>query len=201
VWTYCGDVSDPGAVETFVQGAVSRFGTIDILVNNAGALADTPVADPDDAAWDLMMRTNLDAPYFLTTRAEPHMPDGGRIVFVSGVLGKVGIPGSSGYCATKHGIIGFARAIALELASRKITVNAVCPGWVDTDLARSTMEKLALATGVEYEDFRKSALDRVPMGEMILPDEVAELVCFLVGPSGRNITGQSYNICGGQVMH
>ena len=110
------------------------------------------------------------------------------------------VPGYTAYCASKHGVIGFTRALALELASRGITVNALCPGWVDTEMSVQGMRQGAAATGQTFEQFREQALGAVPIKRIIQPDEVAELVRFLVSPGAAAITGQTYNICGRQTM-
>jgi ketoreductase len=188
-------------VERFVDAVVQEYGTIDILVNNAGAIQETPLAEANDEVWRRILETVLDGTYYFTTRVLKHMPDNGRIVNISSVLGKIGIPGSSAYCAAKHGLIGFTKAASLELAPRGITVNAVCPGWVETDLAREVMVGIAKGAGMTYDEIRRDALARVPLGQMIQPEEIASLVHFLVSPNGANITGQAYNITGGQVMH
>ena len=201
VFTFPCDIGVLQQVEEMVQGLASELGQIDILVNNAGVLEDTPLDPPDDEAWKAVLEANLDGVYFVTSRVLPHMPEGGRIVNISSVLGKIGVPGAGAYCASKHGLIGLTRAASLELANRKITVNAICPGWVDTELAELVMDRTAAKLGVSYEEFRRRALSRVPLGEMVRPEEVASLVQFLVGPTAGNITGQAYNLCGGQVMH
>ena len=115
---------------------------------------------------------------------------------MSSVLGKFGVPGYTAYCAAKTGLIGFSRALALELAPRKITVNALCPGWVDTAMARSGMRDIAAAQGISVEEFKRQALSRVPLGEMVKPEEVANLVVFLASDAGKNITAQAISICG-----
>lgn len=188
-------------VDRFIESVEARLGRIDILVNNAGASGLTPIDEAVDDTWRNIIQTNLDGLYYVTSRVVPSMPNKGRIVNISSVLGRFGVPGYAAYCTSKHGVIGFTRVAALELAERKITVNAVCPGWVETDLARIGMERGARATGTTYEEFRHRALEAVPLKEMIMPDEVAELVHFLTTPGAANITGQAYNICGGQIMN
>jgi NAD(P)-dependent dehydrogenase (short-subunit alcohol dehydrogenase family) len=116
------------------------------------------------------------------------------------LLGRFGVPGYTAYCASKHGVLGFTRALALELAPRKITVNALCPGWVETDMAEQGMQSGAQALGISKSEFRKQALDAVPLKRIIAPEEVAQLVLYLASPQASAITGQTYNICGGQTM-
>ena len=128
------------------------------------------------------------------------MLEGGRIVNISSVLGRFGVPGYTAYCASKHGVIGLTRALALELAPRQITVNALCPGWVDTEMAEQGMRQGAAATGRTFEQFRERALGAVPIKRIIQPEEVAELVRFVSSPGAAAITGQTYNICGGQTL-
>jgi 3-hydroxybutyrate dehydrogenase len=130
----------------------------------------------------------------------PLLSDGGRVINISSVLGRFGVPGYTAYCASKHAVIGFTRALALELAGRRITVNAICPGWVETEMAKDGMASGAAAMGITVDEFKAQAMSRVPIGRMIQPDEVASLVKFLASPSTSAITGQTYNICGGQTM-
>ena len=173
---------------------------LDVLVNNAGVGGGEPVAGSDVARWRRVIDTNVTGTYLVTREAVGVMRDGGRIVNISSVLGRFGVPGYTAYCASKHGVIGFTRALALELAPRQITVNALCPGWVDTEMAAEGMRQGAAATGQTFEEFRDGALGVVPIKRIIQPEEVAELVRFVVSPGAAAITGQTYNICGGQTM-
>lgn len=195
------DVAERRQVEDFFDGVESEFGRVDILVNNAGMGGPTPIDDPSDERWKQVLAVTLDGSFYCSRRALQTMPHGGRIVNFSSVLGRFGVPGYTAYCSAKHGILGFTRALALEVAHRKITVNAVCPGWVETKMARQGMEAGAAATGLTYEGFRQSALEDVPLKEIISPEEIAELVCYLASPASRNVTGQAYNLCGGQIMN
>jgi ketoreductase len=194
------DVRDHQSVDGGVRRIVDRFGKIDIVVNNAGVSGVTPIDAGDTGPWADIIQTNIMGAYFVTRAAVPHVPDGGRIVTISSVLGKFGVPGYTAYCASKTGLIGFTRALALELAPRKITVNALCPGWTDTEMARSGMRDIAAGMGISVEDFKKQAMSAVPLGEMVAPEEVADLVSFLVSDTGKHITGQAISICAGSTQ-
>lgn len=194
------DVTCPEQLTSLFDHVGEEWKQVDVLVNNAGTGGPNLIDESDDTRWKKILATNLDGPYHCTRAALPWIPEGGRIVNISSVLGKFGVPGYTAYCSSKHGLIGFTRALALELAPRRITVNAVCPGWVETNMARLGMEVGARGAGIEYEEFRSQALDQVPLKEIVQPHEVGELVCFLASDKARNITGQSYNLCGGQVM-
>lgn len=190
--------------ETSVAAGVRELGRttdhLDVLVNNAGMGGGEPVEGSDIERWRRTIDTNLTGMYLVTREGIALMRDGGRMVNLSSVLGRFGVPGYTAYCASKHGVIGFTRALALELAPRQITVNALCPGWVDTEMAARGMQQGAEATGQTFEKFREQALGAVPIKRMIQPEEVAELVRFLTAPGAAAITGQTYNICGGQTM-
>jgi NAD(P)-dependent dehydrogenase (short-subunit alcohol dehydrogenase family) len=194
------DVRDQKSVDEGVRLIVERFRKIDIVVNNAGISGVTPVDAQDTAPWTDIIQTNVLGSYYVTRAAVPHMPDGGRLIMISSVLGKFGVPGYTAYCTAKTGLIGFTRALALELAPRKIAVNALCPGWTDTEMARSGMRDIAADLGISVEEFRKQAMSRVPLGEMVQPEEVANLVTFLASDAGKNITGQAISICGGSTQ-
>jgi len=194
------DVASEASVAAGVRRLREAAGRVDVLVNNAGIGGGEPVAGSDIARWRRTIDTNLTGMYLVTREAIGLMREGGRIVNLSSVLGRFGVAGYTAYCASKHGVIGFTRALALELAPRQITVNALAPGWVDTEMAADGMRQGAEATGTSFDEFRARALGVVPIKRIIQPEEVAELVRFLVSPAAAAITGQTYNICGGQTM-
>jgi NAD(P)-dependent dehydrogenase (short-subunit alcohol dehydrogenase family) len=194
------DIRDPNSVREGVSRIVDRFNSIHIVVNNAGISGVTPIDTGDPTAWLDIVQTNLVGSYLVTRASVPHMPDHGRVINISSVLGKFGVPGYTAYCSAKTGMIGFTRALALELAPRKITVNALCPGWVDTEMAWSGMRDIAAGMGITPEQFYRQAMSHVPLGEMVQPEEVAETVLFLASEAGKNITAQAISICGGSTQ-
>jgi NAD(P)-dependent dehydrogenase (short-subunit alcohol dehydrogenase family) len=194
------DLMDEDSVARGTDSIRIAAGHVDILVNNAGVGGGEPIQGSDVGRWRRTIDTNITGTYLVTRGIVPLMREGGRIVNLSSVLGRFGVPGYTAYCASKHGVIGFTRALALELAPRQITVNALCPGWVDTAMAEQGMRLGAQAMGVSFETFRDEALAAVPIKRIIQPEEIAELVRFLTSPGASAITGQTYNICGGQTM-
>ena len=194
------DVTDEDAVARAFGEIRAVTRVVDVVVNNAGVGGGQPIDTTDTAAWRRILDTNVLGTFLVTRQAVPMLPDGGRVINVSSVLGRFGVPGYTAYCASKHAVIGFTRALALELVKRRVTVNAVCPGWVETGMAVQGMQNGANAMGVTLEEFRSRALGAVPIGRIIEPDEVANLVKFLASPMAAAITGQTYNICGGQTM-
>ena len=194
------DVTDSTSVQSALSRLQSRGTRVDVLVNNAGVGGGEPVEGSDESAWRRIIDTNVVGTYLVCRAALPLVAEGGRIINLSSVLGRFGVPGYTAYCASKHAIIGFTRALALELTARSITVNAISPGWVDTEMAVEGMTLGADAMGVSYEEFRRRAIKAVPIKRIIQPEEVAGLVRFLASPAAAAITGQTYNICGGQVM-
>ncbi len=196
------DIRKKEQVQQAVGKVVAAWGRVDILVNNAGISGLNRIDDADDGRWVDILETNLTGTYLMTKAVLRVMPDhsGGRIINISSVLGKFGVPGYSAYCASKHGVIGFTRALALEVVHRGITVNAICPGWVETEMARSGIAESAAYQGVSPEEFKKQAVQAVPIRRFLEADEVAHLVCYLASPKAEGITGQAINICGGQTM-
>lgn len=189
-------------IERAVEQIVSEWGALHILVNNAGISGLSMIDDAEDNKWYDILDTNLNGMYLVTKAVVKHMPDhaGGRIINISSVLGKFGVPGYTAYCTTKHGMIGFTRALALEVVGRGITVNAICPGWVETEMASMGINETAALQGITPEQFKAQAVAAVPIKRFLEADEVANLVCYVASEQAGGITGQAINICGGQTM-
>lgn len=196
------DVTDKADVRSLVQTVVARWGQIHILVNCAGINARLPIESDDDLRWRAVVDSTLLGTYYMSREVLRHMPNhaGGRIVTLSSILGRFGVPGYTAYCAAKHGVIGFTRALALEVAGRGITVNAVCPGWVETDMADLGMRETAAALGIDKAEFRRQALEAVPIKRILEPKEIAGLVLYLVSDAASGVIGQAITLDGGQVM-
>jgi 3-oxoacyl-(acyl-carrier-protein) reductase len=181
------DVQDPEAVESAVASVVERFGKIDVLVNNAGITRDRSLAKMSHEEWDAVLQTNLTSVFNLTARVLPHMVQAGygRIVNISSVIGLHGNFGQANYAAAKAGIIGFTKSAALELARKGVTVNAIAPGFIETEMIAAMPD-----------DVRTRILEKIPMGRFGRPEEIAQVVAFLV-LHGDYITGQVISIDGG----
>lgn len=189
------DVTDAASTRGAVAAAAGRFGRIDVLVNNAGLGGATPLDDPDDAHWDAVIATNITAVFRVTRAVSPHLPRGGRVINLSSVLGRFGVAGYAAYCASKHGVIGLTRALALELAPREITVNAICPGWVETEMARQGWKRFG-----SIEAGRVAAAAMAPLKRVLEPAEIAGLAAYLASDDARSVTGQAIVADAGQVM-
>lgn len=194
------DVTLAVSISNAIAIAVATWGRIDVLVNNAGLGGPTPLDDPDDSRWTAILATNLTATFRVTREAVSFIPDGGRVLNLSSVLGRFGVPGYGAYCASKHGVIGLTRAWALELAPRQITVNALCPGWVETEMAREGFRRIGHRANSGEELGREAAARMAPLGRVLDPGEVAGLAAYLASEDARSITGQAIVIDGGQVM-
>lgn len=194
------DVTDAQSIAESVLVVVSEWGRIDVLVNNAGVGGPTPLSERDDSRWDAIIATNLTAVFRVTREVLPHLSDGGRVLNMSSVVGRFGVAGHGAYAASKHGVIGLTRSFALELAPRQITVNAICPGWVETDMGRAGWRRIGERRGAGDAQGREMAAKMAPLGRVIEPEEVAGLAAYLASDEARSITGQAIVLDGGQVM-
>jgi NAD(P)-dependent dehydrogenase (short-subunit alcohol dehydrogenase family) len=176
------------------------LGGLDGLVAAAGISGTTPVDGDSDAFFDAILATDLAGPWNTVRAFLPHLRSGGRIVLVSSVLGRFGVPGYGAYCAAKHGLIGLAKALALELIDRGIVVNAVAPGWVDTDMAQTGIRQLAAATGQTEAQARAQAEGAVPVKRFFQPEEIAPGIAWLLDPANTTQVGQCLNLDGGVVQ-
>jgi 3-oxoacyl-[acyl-carrier protein] reductase len=186
-----GDVADPAAAAAIVKQTVDRFGSLDILVNNAGITRDGLLMRMSEADWDDVQNTNLRGTFLVTKAAMRPMlrAKNGRIINIASVVGVMGNAGQANYAAAKAGMIGFTRAVAREVASRGITVNAIAPGFIQTDIT-------ATMTGAQVA----AVMGQVPLGRIANPEDVAPLVAFLAGDGANYITGQCIHVDGGMVM-
>ena len=185
------DVSDQSAIEQLVAGALERHGRIDVLVNNAGIAKDQLMLRMKRDDWDTVLATNLTAAFALTQAVLKPMirQRSGRIICISSVVGQGGNAGQANYAASKAGLIGFAKSVAQEVASRNITVNVVAPGLIETDMTRAITE-----------DARADWAGRIPLKRLGTPDDIAAAVCFLASDEAAYITGQVLAVNGGMYM-
>ena len=195
------DVRSAQEVRTFVQAAVRRYGTIDVLVNNAGRSGGGVTADLADATWYDVIDTNLNSVFLVTrevlTTGGMREKDRGRIVSIASTGGKQGVVLGAPYSASKHGVIGFTKALGLELAKTGITVNAVCPGYVETPMAGQVRSNYARIWDTDEATVLARFEAKIPLGRYSTPQEVAGLVGYLLTDLAASITAQALNVCGG----
>jgi len=194
------DVLDRRAVGAAPAAVERALGPVDILVNNAGIHASGPLQRVSDEQWDGILQVNLTAPFLLTRACLPGMYGRawGRVINVSSVAGRVGVKYAAAYVASKHGLVGLTRTLALEGARKGVTANAICPSWVDTRMMDESIQATVEATGRTTDDVRAAMLAVNPLGRAATPDEVADVAVLLAGNPAIN--GQCFHVDGGEVQ-
>jgi NAD(P)-dependent dehydrogenase (short-subunit alcohol dehydrogenase family) len=196
------DVTVPEQVAAGMARAAGRLGPVTILVNNAGAAESAPFARTDLALLDRMMAVNLNGAFLCTQAVLPAMMQAkrGRIVNVASTAGITGYAYVTAYCAAKHALVGLTRALAREVARSGVTVNAVCPGFTDTDLVARSIDTIVAKTGRTSSEARGDLAATNPMGRLVTPEEVASSVVWLCSPGAASVTGQAIVVAGGELM-
>lgn len=196
------DVSNEASVHAGMAQASASFGPIAVLVNNAGQASSAPFLKTDAAMFERMISVNLMGVFHCTQAALPDMlsAKSGRIINVASTAALVGYAYVSAYVAAKHGVLGLTRALALELATKGITVNAVCPGYTETDIVKDAVANIMTKTGRTEPEARAELAKGNPMKRLVQPDDVADAVLWLAGRGASSITGQAIAVCGGEVM-
>jgi NAD(P)-dependent dehydrogenase (short-subunit alcohol dehydrogenase family) len=198
------DVTDASSVQRGVESAQSQWGAVHILVNNAGQAESQPFLRTDPALWQRTLDVNLTGAYHMTHAVLPAMLEAaaqgtpGRIIQVASTAGLMGYPYVTAYVAAKHGLVGLTRALALELARKNVTVNAVCPGYTETAIVAQAVENIVTKTGQTPEQARQALASRNPMQRLVQPAEVAHAVTWLCQPGSESINGQAIAIDGGE---
>ncbi|MGP4114334.1 SDR family NAD(P)-dependent oxidoreductase [Streptomyces sp. 4N509B] len=195
------DVTDPDSVRGMMSAAVDRFGSVEVLVNNAGRSGGGITADIADELWHDVIATNLTSVFLVTkhalTTGGMRERSRGRIINIASTGGKQGVVLGAPYTASKHGVVGFTKSLGLELAKTGITVNAVCPGYVETPMAAGVRQGYARLWDISEEDVLERFNAKIPLGRYTDPDEVAAMVAYLVSDAAAPVTAQAINVCGG----
>ena len=195
------DIRDRGAVDAAFAAAVAAQGPLHALVANSGIGG--PNAPGGADRFDELVATNLVGTYSCLRAGQRHLATGHgtrHLVAIASILARIGVPGYTGYCASKAALLGLVRALAAEVAAQDVQVNAVCPGWVDTDMAQEGLAGMAQGMGVSLEKAREVAMQDVPTGRMSTPEDVAGMVAWLISEDARGVTGQALDMNGGAFM-
>lgn len=195
---FVADVARPESVQALFRDA----GAVDVLVNGAGVAPSAPLAKTTDELWRSAIETNLNGTFFCLRAALPGMMERGwgRVVNLASIAGKTGYPYIAAYAASKHGVLGLTKVAALEAAGRGVTVNAVCPGYVDSPMTDASVARIVEKTGLASADVRKRLEDMSPQKRLVTAEEVAALVAFLCEDEARGINGQALSLDGGTVV-
>ena len=196
------DVASPPQVAEAFTAIVERSGHVDILINNAGQAISAPLGKTDFEFWQQLLAVNLTGTYLCSQQALPAMVKRGfgRIVNVASTAGLTGYAYCTAYCAAKHGVVGFTRALAREVAKSRVTVNAVCPGYTETDIVRDAVANIRTRTGRSEDEAVATLVASNPQGRLVQPDEVANAVLWLCLPGSESVNGQSIGISGGETQ-
>lgn len=197
------DVTRPAAIAVGLEAARAAFGPVSILVNNAGEAPSAPFEKTTGEMWAQVIGVDLTGVFNVTQAVLPDLKargEGARIVNVASTAGLTGYAYVSAYCAAKHGVIGLTRALALELAKKGVTVNAVCPGFTDTPILRRAIATIVEKTGRSAEEALAEFTKSNPQGRLVQPQEVADTVLWLASPGAASVTGQAIAVAGGEIM-
>jgi 2-hydroxycyclohexanecarboxyl-CoA dehydrogenase len=196
------DVSDGESVARAFANIETNLGTVDILVNNAGIAESAPLVKTSDELWQRHLSINLSGTFYCMRAALPQMIERGwgRIINIASIAGKTGAPYISAYTASKHGVLGLTRTAALEVATKGVTANAICPGYVDTDMTTRALETIEAKTGKSAADSLEAIKRMNPQDRLVTSEEVAALALLLASEEGRGINGQAINVDGGSIL-